>query len=85
MYKRQTVWFETGKGDKWHADWITPKADKTMQVSVEKVIDIKKPVKRVRMYVVGLGVYELYLNGKKQEMCIRDRFYHHTEFQKIPG
>lgn len=60
------AWFETGKGGEWKAEWITPKADKNLQVSIEKVIDIEKSVKKVRMYMVGLGVYELYLNGKKQ-------------------
>ena len=62
----ETAWFETGKDKIWNADWITPKADKTLQVSVEKTVTISKKVKKARMYTVGLGLYELYLNGQKQ-------------------
>lgn len=62
----EAAWFETGKGGVWEADWITPKADKELQVSVEKTITVDKPVKHARMYTVGLGLYELYLNGEKQ-------------------
>lgn len=66
-----TAWFETGKDGSWEADWITPKADKSLQVSVEKIIAVSKPVKRARMYMVGLGLYELYVNGEKQgEECL---------------
>lgn len=36
--KAEAAWFETGKGGVWEADWITPKADKELQVSVEKTI-----------------------------------------------
>lgn len=66
MAESEAAWFETGKGGVWEADWITPKADKELQVSVEKTITVDKPVKHARMYTVGLGLYELYLNGEKQ-------------------
>lgn len=62
----EAAWFETGKGGEWKADWITPKADKELQVSVEKAFTVSKPVKRARMYMTGLGLYELYINGVKQ-------------------
>ena len=62
----ETAWFETPKDDVWTGKWITPKADKKMQASVYRDFSVEKPVKRARLYGVGLGVYELYLNGEKQ-------------------
>ena len=59
-------WFETGKDAPWRAQWITPDADKSVQAVLFRHIAIKKPVGRVRMYGVGLGLYELFLNGEKQ-------------------
>lgn len=61
-----TAWFETPKEDAWQADWITPKADKSLQVILFKDIELKKPVARARAYMAGLGLYEFYLNGQKQ-------------------
>lgn len=70
-----TAWFETPKGGEWEADWITPKAPKETQVFLSKRISITKPVKKARMYMVGLGVYELYINGEKQgEECLLPGF-----------
>lgn len=70
-----TVWFETPKGDKWVADWIAPKAPKALQVSLFKKFTVSGPVKRARMYLTGLGVYELYLNGEKQgDECLLPGF-----------
>lgn len=69
------AWFETAKDKDWKAEWITPKASKELQVSVLKNITVSKPVKKARMYVVGLGVYELYLNGEKQgDECLLPGF-----------
>ncbi|MCI8416328.1 MAG: family 78 glycoside hydrolase catalytic domain [Lachnospiraceae bacterium] len=69
------AWFETPKAGEWKADWITPEAPKEQQVSLIKKFTIQKPVKSARMYLVGLGVYELYLNGKKQgEECLLPGF-----------
>lgn len=62
----ETAWFETAKAGEWQADWITPALSKDVQAVLMKKIHIQKPVKKARMYMVGLGVYELYLNGQKQ-------------------
>ena len=59
-------WFETGKDNTWRAKWITPDADKSVQAVLLRHIGVDKPVARARAYVVGLGVYELSLNGEKQ-------------------
>ncbi len=60
------AWFETAKGGEWQANWITPSLPKDVQAVLFKNVEISKPVKKARMYMVGLGVYELYLNGEKQ-------------------
>lgn len=62
----ETAWFETAKDDSWVGKWISPKADKQIQASVYRDFTVDKPVKKARMYGVGLGIYELYLNGEKQ-------------------
>lgn len=62
----EAAWFETGKAGAWQADWITPCLPKEVQAVLMKTVRIEKPVKKARMYLVGLGVYEFYLNGEKQ-------------------
>lgn len=67
----EVQWFETaktasGNSLEWQAKWITPQADKSVQVIMKKEIQIEKPVENVRAYMTGLGVYEFYLNGEKQ-------------------
>ena len=61
----ETAWFETPKTGAWAADFITPDADKAQQVCMYKTIHVKKSVERARMYMTGLGLYELYLDGEK--------------------
>ena len=66
----EVQWFETAKtvagaGGAWRAEWITPDADKTVQAAVFTDFDVDRPVLRARAYALGLGVYELLLNGEK--------------------
>ena len=63
----EVTWFETPKGKEegWKGYWITPKYDKDIHPIMKKEIEITKPVKQVRAYMVGLGSYELFLNGEK--------------------
>lgn len=69
------AWFETAKGGDWKADWITPCTPKEMQMSVFKTLNITKPVVRCRMYLTGVGLYELYINGEKQgDECLLPGF-----------
>ena len=73
--KSETAWFETPGDGTWTADFITPVADKKLQVCMYKEINITKPVARARMYMTGLGVYEFYLNGSKQgDECLLPGF-----------
>ncbi len=69
-------WFETGKLDApWRAGWITPDADKAVQVVLFRHIAVEKPVRRARAYLVGLGLYELRVNGAKQgDECLLPGF-----------
>ena len=75
-------WFETGKMDEpWLAKWITPDADKRVQSVVFSRIVVEKPVIKARAYAVGLGVYELYLNGKKQgDECLLPGFCDYNDW-----
>ena len=69
------AFFETGKGKEWIADFISPVADRHMQAVLYKKICINKPVARARMYMTGLGLYEFYVNTKKQgEECLLPGF-----------
>lgn len=88
------AWVETPMTKGWDALWITPDAPKELQVTLEREIDIQKPVKKARMYMVGLGVYELYLNDEKQgEECLLPGFcdfdtwipYQTYEMEVVPG
>ena len=75
-----TAWFETPletKAVQMHleADWISPALPKEVQVTLVKRFSVDRPVKKARMYMVGLGLYELYLNGEKQgDECLLPGF-----------
>ncbi|MFC0276558.1 family 78 glycoside hydrolase catalytic domain [Enterococcus devriesei] len=58
--------FETGKmNEVFQADWIA-NTDKTLQNTLfKKSVSIQSPVKRGRLYITGLGIYETYINGEK--------------------
>ena len=81
-------WFETARDGAWRAKWITPDADKSVQAAVMKSFAVEKPVARARAYAVGLGVYELYLNGEKQgDECLLPGFCaydHWIQYQTFP-
>jgi len=55
----------------WYAKWVSAPPPKDKSVSYEpspffrKAFMLAKPVKKARVYISGLGYYELYLNGKK--------------------
>ena len=61
------AWFETAKGmgEAWKGYFITQTFAQTEHPVMEKVFTVDKPVKQARFYGLGLGVYELYLNGEK--------------------
>ncbi len=62
-----TAFFETAKNpdSQWTADFITPEFEDNSHPVIFREIVAKKEVKKARAYVLGLGVYELYLNQEK--------------------
>lgn len=61
-----TALFETGKMDEpWQAEWIGTREEDTFHPVFVKEFSSGKRVKRARIYVCGLGLYEAYLNGVK--------------------
>jgi len=60
----EVSFFETAKmNDKWQADWITYQGTSQNSVAFTKEFNIKKSIKKARIYLVGYGLYEPYLNG----------------------
>lgn len=65
----QSAWasssFETGKMDEaWDAGWITADLDADTPAALRKKFSAKA-VGDAKLYICGLGVYEVYINGKK--------------------
>ncbi|MDO5425754.1 MAG: family 78 glycoside hydrolase catalytic domain [Eubacteriales bacterium] len=58
-------WFETGKmGETWAGKWITPDLEADVTPVLRKQFPVSK-AGEARIYICGLGLYEVYLNGKK--------------------
>lgn len=59
------AFFETGKRDEaWAAEWIACEEEKRMPILFRE-IPIAKELKAARVYCVGFGLYELYVDEKK--------------------
>ena len=72
----ETAWFETGRmGEKWEAEWICAPGAKTLHGILGKAIHLAEKPVRARIYAVGLGVYELNINGVKVGDEILAPFY----------
>ena len=61
----EVCWFESGKKESWDAVFITPDFDKDTNAVLFRDFSICKPVYRARIYMCGLGLYEVYLNGNQ--------------------
>ena len=61
------AWFETakGEGEAWEGVFITQTFSQQEHPVFRKEIRVEKPLKYARLYALGLGVYELYLDGEK--------------------
>ena len=58
--------FETGKlTEKWDAKWISCKDNGNAGPDFVKAIELKDAVESARLYVTGLGLYEVFYNGKR--------------------
>lgn len=59
-------WFETAKEkEPWEAKWIGSESREKRHPVFSKEICLSKEVKKARLYICGLGLYEAYLNGRK--------------------
>lgn len=62
----ETAWFETGKlTEEWKGRWISAANDSEQMPVIYKEFTCAKKLKRARLYLCGVGLYEAYLNGKK--------------------
>jgi len=60
------TWFETARQDRlWQAQWITPDFAKDVHARVFTDLEVPAGTTQIRVYGVGLGVYELYWDDKK--------------------
>ena len=59
-------WFETAKMEEhWSSKWITCDKSSTRSPYFEKDIKMENTVKKARLYICGLGLYEGYYNGHR--------------------
>jgi len=62
----ETAWFETSKIEEpWEAKWITPKLDKEIHPLLRTSFHLTDEIESARIYISGLGVYHLEINGEK--------------------
>lgn len=62
----EVQWFETAKiNEPWTGKWITCDSQEKRHPCFEKAVSPEKEVRRARLYVCGLGLYEAYYNGEK--------------------
>lgn len=62
----EVQWFETAKiNEPWTGKWITCDSQEKRHPCFEKAVSPEKEVRRARLYVCGLGLYEAYYNGGK--------------------
>lgn len=59
-------WFETGKlSEEWSAKWICSELNDGNHPYFYKNFSLKGKVKKARLYISGLGLYEAYINEEK--------------------
>ncbi|MFD1672646.1 family 78 glycoside hydrolase catalytic domain [Agrilactobacillus yilanensis] len=89
----ETIYFETPISD-WQGTWITPKQTEVVTVNgktyhrpfiAKKLFELKSDIKKARLYISALGVYEARLNQHKVGSdYLRPGFTdydHHVQFQ----
>lgn len=73
-------WFETGKmSEDWTAKWITV-LDTEIQPVMRKKFALNQAVQNARLYICGLGLYEVYINSKKVGNEYLSPGYHSYDF-----
>lgn len=67
-------WFETAKlQEAWQAKWITCDNREKRHPYFEKDVEVKKPVRRARLYISGLGLYEAFYQVREGELSVPER------------
>jgi len=63
----EVAFWETGlQGqDNWSGNWIAAKKERAQVMSFNKNFTIKKVVKKARLYITSLGLYEASINGER--------------------
>ncbi|UQS83398.1 alpha-L-rhamnosidase [Bombilactobacillus thymidiniphilus] len=60
------TWFETGKmSEPFSAHWIGNADIDSANIILQRELAINKPLKKARLYISGLGLYETYIDGQK--------------------
>ncbi len=60
------AFFRTGKMERgWRADWITSGLGEQVQPLFRKIFDIPRKIRRAWVSISCLGLFELYINGRK--------------------
>ena len=68
IMESETQFFETAKmGEQWTAKWITSAGIQKENPIFFKEIKPKKAVKKARLYICGLGLYEAYFTGNQTD------------------
>ena len=67
----EVAFWETGlQGqDNWSGNWIAAKKERAQVMSFNKNFTIKKVVKKARLYITSLGLYEASINGERIGDC----------------
>ncbi|MGT2711878.1 alpha-L-rhamnosidase [Streptococcus oriscaviae] len=61
-----TSYFETGKMyEPWDADWISYEEPTIESVTFKKTFSAEKKISSARLYSLGLGLYEVFINKRK--------------------
>lgn len=59
-------WFETAKlAEPWQARWITCDRSQPRHPVFSRELPVRGPVKRARLYICGLGLYEASIDGRR--------------------
>ena len=68
----ETAWFETGKmKESWSGKWICSDLNQGTHPYFFKDFKLKGKVRKARLYISGLGLYEAYIGGEKvSEECL---------------
>lgn len=78
----EPAFFETGKRDEpWQGAWIRAPFDKDVHPVMVRRFDIAEAPAKARIYMTGVGLYELYVNGQKADDEYLAPFY--TDYERL--